>query len=73
MPELNIAPGRNSAKQTESGLSIPEHDAITLTYNLNNDPTVVTYRIGGPSGTIVATISLGYDGANNLTSGQRVS
>jgi hypothetical protein len=73
MPDFNIAPGRSSAKQTESGLSVPEHDTIGLTYNVNNDPTVVTYRIGGPSGTIVATISLGYDGNNNLTSVQRVS
>lgn len=65
--------GRTSAKQTESGLSIPQHDYVGLTYNANNDPTVVTYRNGGPSGTIVATLSLGYDGANNLTSVQRTS
>jgi len=73
MPDINTRPGVHSAKQVESGISIPEHDSISLTYNVNNDPTVVTYRIGGPSGTIVATISLGYDGNNNLTSVQRTS
>jgi len=65
--------GVPSAKQTETGISIPKHDYVGLTYNANNDPTVVTYRIGGPSGAIVATLSLGYDASNNLTSVQRTS
>jgi hypothetical protein len=65
--------GRNSARQVESGLSVPEHDYINITYNLSNQPTMVVYRIGGPSGNIVATISMSYDGSGNLTTVQRVS
>jgi len=65
--------GMASAQQTETGISIPKHDYIGLTYNANNDPTVVTYRNGGPSGSIVASLALGYDGSFNLTSVQRTS
>lgn len=65
--------GRNSARQVESGLSVPEHDFISITYNPSNNPTMVVYRIGGPSGNIVATVSMSYDGSGNLTTVQRVS
>jgi hypothetical protein len=48
------------------GLGVPEHDHIALAYTDGN-LTGVTYRSGGPSGTVVATLTLGYtDG--NLTS-----
>jgi hypothetical protein len=72
---MNLTPraGVTSSQQTETGISIPKHDYIALTYNSNNDPTAVTYRIGGPSGSIVATLSLGYDASFNLTSVQRIS
>jgi hypothetical protein len=51
---------------TAFGLGVPEHDHIALAYTDGN-LTGVTYRSGGPSGTVVATLTLGYtDG--NLTS-----
>jgi hypothetical protein len=65
--------GVPSAQQTVTGISIPKHDFVSITYNANNDPTAVTYRNGGPSGGIVATLSLSYDANFNLTSVQRIS
>lgn len=47
------------------GLSIPAHDYIALTYTGSN-LTGVTYKIGGSSGTTVATLVLTYDGNDNL-------
>jgi len=50
-----------------SGLEIPEHDYISLSYTGSN-LTGVTYKTGGSGGTTVATLALAYDGSNNLTS-----
>jgi len=50
-----------------AGLSIPEHDYISLTYTGTN-LTGVVYKDGGSGGTTVATLTLAYDGSNNLTS-----
>jgi len=72
MPTTTTPVGRYSTQQVESGLSVPEHDYISLTYSGSN-PTSVVYRNGGPSGTIVATVSMAYDGSSNLISVQRVS
>jgi hypothetical protein len=47
------------------GLSIPIHDYIGLTYTGSNLTTVV-YKTGGASGTTVATLTLTYDGSDNL-------
>jgi hypothetical protein len=52
---------------TVEGLSIPEHDYIALSYTGTN-LTGVTYKEGGASGTTVATLTLAYDGSDNLTS-----
>jgi hypothetical protein len=49
------------------GLSIPEHDYISLSYTGSN-LTGVVYKTGGSGGTTVATLTLTYDGSNNLTS-----
>ena len=49
------------------GLSIPEHDYIDMTYSGAN-LTGVVYKTGGSGGTTVATLTLAYDGSNNLTS-----
>lgn len=73
MPTNNIKTGRYSARQVESGLSVPEHDYISLTNDANGNPTSVVYRAGGASGQIVATVSMTYDGSGFLTSVQRVS
>lgn len=49
------------------GLEIPPHDYIGMTYTGSN-LTGVVYRSGGVGGTIVATLTLVYDGSGNLTS-----
>ena len=49
------------------GLSIPEHDYIDMTYS-GTTLTGVVYKTGGSGGAVVATLVLGYDGSNNLTS-----
>jgi hypothetical protein len=52
---------------TIEGLEIPAHDYIALTYTGTN-LTGVVYKTGGASGTTVATLTLAYDGSDNLTS-----
>lgn len=52
---------------TLSGLEIPDHDYIALSYTSTN-LTGVVYKTGGSGGTTVATLTLAYDGSNNLTS-----
>jgi hypothetical protein len=49
-----------------TGLEIPEHDFIALSYTGEN-LTGVIYKTGGSGGTTVATLTLGYDGSQ-LTS-----
>ena len=48
-------------------LSPAEYDYIALSYTGSN-LTGVVYKIGGASGTVVATLTLGYDGSGNLIS-----
>ena len=48
-------------------LSPAEYDYISLSYTGSN-LTGVVYKLGGSGGTTVATLTLGYDGSNNLTS-----
>ena len=50
-----------------NGLSIPEHDYISLSYTGGN-LTGVVYKTGGVSGTTVGTLTLAYDGSDNLIS-----
>lgn len=52
---------------TLTGLSIPGHNYIGMSYTGSN-LTQVTYKSGGSGGTTVATLTLAYDGNNNLTS-----
>ena len=47
------------------GLEIPTHDYIANTYTGSN-LTQAVFRRGGASGTIVATLTLTYDGSSNL-------
>lgn len=49
------------------GLKIPEHDYVGMSYTGAN-MTQAIYKLGGPNGTTVATVSMGYDGNGNLTS-----
>lgn len=60
--DVNIPGGIGSALISE------QYDYIALTYNASNLLTGVVYRTGGASGTIVATLSLGYDVSDNLIS-----
>ena len=50
-----------------TGLSIPSHDYISLSYTGAN-LTGAVYKTGGASGATVATLVLTYDGNSNLTS-----
>jgi hypothetical protein len=67
----NISVGRYSADHVVSGLCIPEHDHITLSYTGSN-VTGIVYRFGGASGITVATLTLTYDGSGNVTTISRV-
>lgn len=49
------------------GFSLPAYDYISCSYTGSN-LTGVVYKSGGSSGTTVATLTLTYDGSNNLTS-----
>lgn len=52
---------------TITGLEIPAHDYIGMTYTGSN-LTGVVYKDGGSGGTTVATLTLAYNVNNNLTS-----
>jgi YD repeat-containing protein len=69
----NIATGRYSSRQMETGLSVPEHDYISITNDANGNPTTVVYRAGGSSGQIVSTVNMSYDGNGYLVSVTRIS
>jgi len=47
------------------GLEIPTHDYIANTYT-GTDLTQAVFRRGGASGNVVATLTMTYDGSNNL-------
>ena len=59
--------GTYSLTQITEGLSIPKYDYISLSYTGSN-LTGVAYKQGGSGGLTVATLTLAYDGSNNLTS-----
>lgn len=49
--------------QAGGGAGVPEHDHIALTYHgSTNNVATVTYKIGGASGTTVATLTIAYVG-----------
>jgi len=50
---------------TMNGLNVPIHDYIDCTYTGTN-LTGVTFKEGGSSGKVVATLTLTYDGSDNL-------
>jgi hypothetical protein len=52
---------------TIQGLQIPAHNYVSLGYTGSNLTSAV-YKTGGAAGTVVATLTLTYDGSNNLTS-----
>lgn len=48
------------------GLSVPDHNHVTLGNYVGSNPGTVIFRQGGSGGTIVATLTLTYDGNGNL-------
>jgi hypothetical protein len=66
MPTFVTGPNDGPVQVTD-GLQVPAHDYIAFSYTGSN-LTGVVYRRGGVSGTIVATLTLAYDGSNNLIS-----
>lgn len=52
------------------GAAIPvKWDAFTISsYDANDNPLTIQYRVGGTSGTIVATVTLVWASATRLTS-----
>ena len=65
--EVEVKNDSGNPIPTVEGLSIPEHDYIALSYTGAN-LTGVVYKDGGSGGTTVATLTLAYDGNDNLTS-----
>ena len=54
-----------------AGMQIPPYNYVSCSYTGSN-LTGVVYKTGGSSGTTVATLTLTYDGSNNLTSVTKV-
>lgn len=64
--EVEISNNVGNPIPTISGLSIPAHDYIALSYTGTN-LSGVQYRTGGASGTIVGTLTLAYSGSNLIS------
>ena len=65
--ERQVSPASPFPVDLNTGLDIPEHDYIDLSYTGSN-LTGVVYKTGGSGGTTVATLTLAYDGSGNLAS-----
>lgn len=59
--------GKDGTLQNLAGMNIPTHDYLSLSYTGSN-LTGVVYKLGGSGGATVATLTLGYDGSDNLIS-----
>lgn len=57
----------NLVREAITGMNIGMYDYIELGYTADN-VTSITYKTGGASGTVLATLSLTYNGSDNLTS-----
>lgn len=64
--DLPVAVTADGAVRVASDLQIPEHDYGANTYDGQNNLLSTVYRKGGPSGTIVATVTMTYDANGNL-------
>lgn len=51
---------------SRDGLEIPTHDYIVNTYDDANNMLTSTFKRGGASGKVVATLTMTYDEHNNL-------
>ena len=61
------SPATEATLLTIAGLGIPTYDYMELGYTGTNLTTIV-YKTGGSGGTTVATLTLAYDGDDNITS-----
>lgn len=53
-----------------AGFVTDPYDTVQITTYLDatdNYPTIIVFRFGGAAGTIVATLTLSYDGSSRLT------
>lgn len=53
----------SSVNTSSDGMAIPKHDYISYGYTGSNI-TTITYKTGGASGTVVATVTLTYTDGN---------
>jgi len=58
--KLNAATDSVTVPGIASALVTEAHDWIGLTYNIIGKIDTVVYKLGGPSGTLVATLTLAY-------------
>jgi hypothetical protein len=61
---MAVFPGAGDS-YSRSGLDIPPHDYISNTYTGSN-LTQTVFKRGGASGTVLATLTMTYDGSGNL-------
>ena len=64
---VEIANASSNPIPTVTGFEIPKYDYISLSYTGGN-VTGVVYKTGGAGGTTVSTLTLTYNGTNDLTS-----
>lgn len=64
---MPVTGGTGGAAGTVPGLEIPAHDYVELSYTGSNLTSII-YKTGGAAGTTVATLTLAYDGSDNLVS-----
>jgi hypothetical protein len=69
--DLPVALTADGAVRIAADLQIPEHDYGVNTYDAENNLLTTVYRKGGPSGIIVATVTMTYDANGNLLTFQR--
>lgn len=55
------------------GMNIPAHDYILNAYDGSNRLSLVTYKLGGADGEVVATLALTYDGNGNVATVTKTS
>lgn len=59
----------STLKVSSPSLVTSKYDYISTTYvGATTRLNTVVYKLGGPSGTIVATLTMGYDGSDRLIS-----
>ena len=64
--EVEVTNDSGNPLPVVQGLSVPKHDFIGLAYS-GTTLTGVTYKIGGGSGSTIATLALAYSGTTLLS------